>query len=69
MDNEERRQRQRNIEWMRVQPGVHLLIKRAKLALILLSIAFALSATEWAWPNAIRQALEPVKMLVSTLGF
>jgi hypothetical protein len=63
------KQRQRNIEWMRVQPGVLMLIERAKLALILLAIAFALSVIEWVWPNAIRQALEPLKMLVSTLGF
>jgi hypothetical protein len=63
------KQRQLNIEWMRIQPGVLMPIERAKLALILLAIAFALSVIEWVWPNAIRQALEPLKMLVSTLGF
>jgi hypothetical protein len=59
----------RNIEWVRLQPGVQLLTKRAKLVLILIAVLFALEVIDWAWPNAIRQALQPVKMLVSALGF
>jgi hypothetical protein len=69
MDDDERRQLRRNIEWMRVEPGVKLLTERAKLALIVLAICFALGMIDWMWPNAIRQALQPLKMLVSTLGF
>jgi hypothetical protein len=46
-----------------VQP-VQLLFERAKVALIMLVIAVTLVVVNWAWPNAIRQALEPLKMLV-----
>jgi hypothetical protein len=46
-----------------------LLNGRAKLALILVVIALVLSVIDWAWPNAIRQALQPVFVLVSARGF
>jgi hypothetical protein len=69
MDDREQYQRKRNIEWVRIQPGVQLLTERAKLAAILLVIVFVLSVIDWVWPNAIRQALEPLKMLVRALGF
>ena len=52
-----------------IQSGVQLLIKRAKLAAILLPIVFALKVIEWAWPNAIKQALMPLAKLVVALGF
>jgi hypothetical protein len=48
---------------------VQLLFERAKLTLIMLVIAVAPSVVNWAWPNAIRQALEPLKMLVGAIGF
>jgi hypothetical protein len=69
MDDRERYQRDRNIEWVRMQPGVQLLTGRAKLAAILLAIVFVLSVIDWVWPNAIRQALMPSARLVVALGF
>jgi hypothetical protein len=69
MDDRERQERKRNIEWARVQPYVQLLFKRAKLALILIAIAFALKVIEWVWPSAIKQAIMPLAKLVVALGF
>jgi hypothetical protein len=69
MDDRERRERDRNIAWMRIQPGVQLMFQRAKLALIVLTMAFVLSVIKWAWPEAIRQALMPLAKLVVALGF
>ena len=69
MDYHERYERDRNIEWVRMQPGAQLLIERSKLVLILLVILFALIVIEWVWPNAIKQALMPLAKLVVALGF
>jgi hypothetical protein len=65
MHDREQYQRDRNIEWARQQ----LLFRRAKLALILIAIVFALDVVDWAWPNTIKQALQPLKALFSALGF
>jgi hypothetical protein len=51
-----------------IQAGKQLLIRRAKLAAIVLPLVFALEVIDWAWPNAVRQALAPLKMLVGALG-
>jgi hypothetical protein len=67
MDNRERHESIHRHEV--IQSGVQLLIKRAKLAAILLAIVFALKVIEWTWPTAIPQALQPLKRLVSALGF
>ncbi len=43
MDDQDRRQRQRNIEWMRfVQPHLPLLERRFRILFVLLTICFAL---------------------------
>lgn len=52
-----------------IRSGVPLLIKRAELALILIAIVLALEVIEWAWLNAIKQALMPFAKLVVALGF
>jgi hypothetical protein len=51
-----------------MQPAVKLLFERARLVAIMLAMAFALAVVNWAWPNAIRQALAPLKVLIRTLG-
>lgn len=51
-----------------IHAGKQLLIRRAKLAAIVLPLVFALQVIDWVWPDATRQALAPLKMLVSTLG-
>ncbi len=52
-----------------IQSGKRLLIRRVKLLLILIPIVCALEVIDWAWPDAIRQALMPLKRLVVALGF
>lgn len=64
MDDRERYERERNIEWARLQPATQLLFQRTKLVLVLMAIAFVLSVIDWAWPNAVKLALQPLKALV-----
>jgi hypothetical protein len=69
MHDGEQYQRDRNIEWARQQPAVRLLFRRAQLVLILLAIVLALDVVEWAWPNAMKQALQPLKAVFGASGF